>query len=94
MSKTITITLSDSIYTTLLEHAESSKQPLDITIEEFIAQHLAVCLARACWRERFENILERVYSRTSQYPSSEIEADITAAAAEVKEMRHARRRAG
>jgi predicted CopG family antitoxin len=89
VSKTITITLSDSTYATLLKHAEDSEQPLDAVIEEFIAQHLSVCLARARWGERFESLLERVYTRTSQYPSSEIEADISAAA-EVKEMRRAR----
>lgn len=93
MSKTITITLSDSTYATLLKHAEDSEQSLDAVIEEFIAQHLSVCLARARWQERFEGLLERVYARTSQYPSSEIEADISAAAAEVKEMRRARHRA-
>lgn len=42
------------------------------------------------WRQSFDALLERVQANPEQYSSEEIEADITAAAEEVKELRRAR----
>lgn len=46
------------------------------------------------WRQSFDALLARVQANSKQYSSEEIEADITAAAEEVKELRRARRSAG
>lgn len=43
------------------------------------------------WRESFDALLARAQASSEQYSSKEIEADITAAAEEVKELRRARR---
>lgn len=47
--------------------------------------------AEAKWRERFDHLLAEVHSRPTQYSPEEIEAEITIAMNEVKEMRRARR---
>ena len=46
---------------------------------------------RAKWRERFERLLAEVHRRTSQFSSEEIEAEITAAYDEVRELRYGHR---
>ncbi len=43
------------------------------------------------WRQAFDALLARVQVHSLQYTSEEIEADITAAAEEVKELRRASR---
>ncbi|MGH7963630.1 MAG: antitoxin family protein [Candidatus Binatia bacterium] len=45
------------------------------------------------WEKDFQTLLKRTQRRTRQYPSAEIEADITAARAEVKAKRREARRA-
>jgi PHD/YefM family antitoxin component YafN of YafNO toxin-antitoxin module len=47
--------------------------------------------AETSWKERFDRLLADIHSRPTQYSPEEIEAEITAARAEVKEMRRARR---
>ncbi len=47
--------------------------------------------AEANWKERFDRLLAEVHSRPTQYSPEEIEAEITLAMNEVKEMRRARR---
>jgi soluble cytochrome b562 len=44
------------------------------------------------WRQAFDALISRVQARTSQFSSEEVEADITAAANEVKELRRAHHR--
>lgn len=44
------------------------------------------------WRKDFEALLKRVQRRTRNSPAAEIEADITAARAEIKAKRRASRR--
>lgn len=46
------------------------------------------------WRQSFDALLARVQANSEQNSSEEIEADITAAAEEVKELRRACRSAG
>ncbi|MBM4467601.1 MAG: hypothetical protein FJ014_18945 [Chloroflexi bacterium] len=43
------------------------------------------------WKERFDRLLAEVHSRTAQFPSEEIEAEITAAFNEVREIRYGHR---
>ncbi len=47
--------------------------------------------AETGWKERFDRLLADVHSRPTQYSPEEIEAEITIAMNEVKEMRRARR---
>ncbi|MFQ5812945.1 MAG: hypothetical protein ACE5I2_07135 [Anaerolineae bacterium] len=47
--------------------------------------------AETGWKERFDRLLAEVHSRPTQYSPEEIEAEITIAMNEVKEMRRARR---
>jgi formate dehydrogenase maturation protein FdhE len=42
------------------------------------------------WRQSFEALLAQMQANAEQYSSEEIEADITVAAEEVKELRRAR----
>ena len=44
------------------------------------------------WRKDFQALLKRIQRRTQKYPATEIEADITAARAEVKAKRREARR--
>jgi hypothetical protein len=46
------------------------------------------------WRHAFDALLARAQANSEQFRSKEIEADITAAAEEVKELRCVRRSAG
>jgi hypothetical protein len=46
--------------------------------------------AETRWKERFDRLLAEVHSRPTQYSPEEIEAEITLAREEVKEMRRAR----
>jgi hypothetical protein len=46
------------------------------------------------WRQSFDALLARVQANSAPFSSDEIEADITAAAEEVKELRRARHSAG
>jgi hypothetical protein len=47
--------------------------------------------AETNWKERFDRLLAEVHNRPTQYSPEEIEAEITIAREEVKEMRRARR---
>jgi PHD/YefM family antitoxin component YafN of YafNO toxin-antitoxin module len=40
------------------------------------------------WRERFKQLLAEVHARTAVHPPEEIEAEITAASNEVRELRY------
>jgi len=44
--------------------------------------------AETRWKERFDRLLAEVHSRTAQFPSEEIEAEITAAFNEVRRIRY------
>ena len=92
MSKTITVTLADATYVQLKEYAKRLNRPLNEVVEELVYEHLTDCLGKESWEERFRNLLARVHSRTAQYPSEEIEADITAAAWEIKRRGYGRQR--
>lgn len=47
--------------------------------------------AETGWKERFDRLLAEVHSRTAQYSSDEIEAEITAAFNEVRKIRYGNR---
>lgn len=47
--------------------------------------------AETRWKERFDRLLAEIHSRTAQFPSEEIEAEITAAFNEVRKIRYGNR---
>jgi hypothetical protein len=47
--------------------------------------------AETRWKERFDRLLAEVHSQTAQYSSDEIEAEITAAFKEIREIRYGNR---
>ena len=60
--------------------------------DDVLGRHLR--LEEPTWRQSFDALLARVQANSEQYSAEEIEADITAAAEECKELRRARRSVG
>ena len=63
-------------------------------IEAFDALRQYLNSEERVWQPAFEKLIAQVQARTARFSSEEIEADITAAADEVRELRHAHRSAG
>lgn len=84
------ITLSPQVYTLLIQEARQVRQTPDLLAENILFRSLRT--ERQAWRQAFDALISRVQARTARFSSTEIEADITAAAEEVKELRRARRR--
>ena len=85
-----TITLSDSVFALLIREAELARLSPNQLAEKLLAEKLSA--ERQAWQFAFENLLSRVHQRMAAFDSAEIEADITAAAEEVKAERRVRRR--
>lgn len=85
------ISLSAQVYDLLVQHARSAHQTPEALAEDLLRRSLTGDSSQ--WQQEFESLLTRVQSRTARFSSAEIEADITAAAEEAKELRRARRRA-
>jgi hypothetical protein len=83
-----TITLSRQVYNLLVQQAQQANQTPDTLAEDLLRRSLTTETQQ--WRESFDALIRRVQARTSQFSSEEIEADITVAAEEVKELRRAR----
>lgn len=64
----------------------------DTLADDTLGRHLH--LEEPVWRQSFDALLARVQANAEQFSSEEIEADIIAAAEEVKELRRARLSAG
>jgi hypothetical protein len=86
-----TISLSPQTYHLLVQQAKRVHQTPDSLAEELLQRSLASNPEQ--WQREFESLIERVQERSSRFSSDEIEADITAASQEVKELRRAHRRA-
>lgn len=69
-----------------------AKVPPDTVADDALRRYLHQ--EEPTWRQSFEALLVRVQANSVQFSSDEIEADITAAAEEVKELCRARRSAG
>jgi hypothetical protein len=86
------ITLSDVTYRSLAAEAQRLNASPDALAERYLREHISECQSRGHWRAAMKELFARVQMRLPDMPSEEIEADITAARAEVKELRRARRR--
>lgn len=87
-----TITLSQQVYDLLVQQARQVHQAPDALAESLLRHSLATNMHQ--WRQRFDALISQIHERTSHFSSQEIEADITNAATEAKELRRARRRRG
>ena len=85
------VLVSPQVYDLLAKQAKQSQQTPDALAEDILRSSLTADLEQ--WRREFESLIKRVQSKTAQFGSAEIEADITVAAEEVRELRRARRRA-
>lgn len=86
---THTISISQQVYDLLRQGAQQAQTSPDQLAETVLREHLG--REERTWREAFEALIARVHARTARFASEEIEADITAATLEVRELRHARR---
>jgi len=87
-----TISLSPDVYTLLRQRAQQIQSSPDALANEALRQYLS--LEEQAWHQAFEKLIARVQARTAKFSSEEIEADITAASDEVRELRRVRRSAG
>jgi predicted DNA-binding protein len=84
-----TITLPETLYQRLALKSKQMERSPEVLLADLVQQYLDD--AESQWQARFETLLARVQARNSAYSAAEIEADITAAADEVKAIRRARR---
>jgi len=85
------ITLPRQLYERLLHKSQQLACPPDQVVVDLVEQYLDEPTDR--WPAELQALLDRVQARTADFPSDEIEADISAAAAEVRELRRGRRAA-
>jgi hypothetical protein len=83
-----TLTVSDTVFRLLDEAAQQAQVSPSQLAERLLQRQLAT---EADWPVAFERLIQRVHSRMTRFDPSEIEADISAASAEVKAERRARR---
>ena len=86
-----TISVSQHVYNLLRQRAQQAQTTADLLAENVLFEYLSQ--EEQAWRRAFEALIARVQARTAKFSSEEIEADITAAADEVQELRRGRRRA-
>jgi hypothetical protein len=84
-----TISLPSEVYSLLRERAQQEHTSPDVLVELAVRRYLSS--AEQDWRTAFDALLAKIHARTAVFDSDDIEADITAAAEEVKESRRARR---
>ncbi len=77
------VLLSDPTYTLLRKEAEREQLAPDALAERLLRERLAD--GATAWREAVEALISRIQARTAEFGSNEIEADITAAAEEVRQ---------
>lgn len=86
------VSLSSDVYTLLRQRAQQVQTSPDALANEALRQYLS--LEELAWRQALESLIARVQARTARFSSEEIEADITAASDQVRELRRARRSVG
>ncbi len=89
---TYSISISPDVYALLRQRAGKSKVSPDRLADDALRKYLRE--EESSWRDAFDALLQRVQTNSAWYSSEEIEADITAAAEEVKELRRAHRSPG
>lgn len=85
------VTLPNQLYERLLRKSQQLACPPDQVVADLVEQYLDESADR--WPDELQALLARVQARTAAFSSDEIEADITAAAAEARELRRGRRAA-
>lgn len=83
------VTLPPHLYERLLRKSRQLDRPPDQVVADLVERYLDEPADR--WPAELEALLTRIQARTAAFTSDEIEADITAAAAEAREMRRGRR---
>ncbi len=78
MQKTI-----EAIY----EEGVKPLQKIDIKEHERVEIRI---LSKDEWQRRFNSLIEKIHKKTAQYPTEEIETDITQAVKEVRKEKRAR----
>jgi predicted transcriptional regulator len=89
---TYSVSVSPDVYALLRQRARQSKVSPDMVADDALRRYLHQ--EEPTWRQSFDALLARVQANSAPFSSDEIEADITAAAEEVKELRRARHSAG
>lgn len=85
------ITLPQQLYERLTGQSRRLKRTPEDVVVTLVQRYLSQVDTQ--WQTEFQSLLTRIHSRTAAFPSAEIEADITLAAAEARELRRARRAA-
>ena len=81
------IAISPEMYTMLRQRAQQTGTSPDKVVEEVLRVYFG--REEPAWQRAVESLIAKVQARTSHFESDEIEADITAAADEVRELRRA-----
>ena len=89
---TYSVSVSPDVYVLLRQRASQSHVSPDTLADSTLRRYL--CQEEPTWRQSFDDLLARVQAFSAQYSSEEIEADITVAAEEVKELRRVHRSTG
>lgn len=84
------VAVSPDMYTVLRQRAQQAKSSPDQIVDEALYAYFS--REEQTWQRAFEGLIATVQARTRPFSSAEIEADITAAADEVRELHRARRR--
>jgi len=85
------ITLPSQLYEHLALKSKRLRRTPEEVVTDLVRRYLGEPDDR--WLAEFQALLARVQARTAAFSSDEIEADITLAAAEARELRRARRAA-
>jgi len=90
MENTITIHLPPRLYQRLTEQSRAQRSAPEEWVAALVARYLE---ADEQWRADFNALLARVQAHSVNLPSTDIEADITQASFEARELRRANRAA-
>lgn len=83
------ITLPNRLYERLVLKSRQLKRAPEEIVTDLVRRYLGEPDGR--WQAEFQALIARVQARTAAFSSDEVEADITSAAAEARDLRRARR---
>jgi hypothetical protein len=83
------VSLPTPLYERLAQRSRQLRRTPERVVVDLIQRYLTE--SDDCWHGEFRALLARVQGRTTVFSSGEIEADITLAAAEARELRRAQR---
>jgi len=85
------VSLPHQLYQRLVRKSQRLHRTPEEVVTDLVRQYVSESDDR--WRADFQTLIDRVQARSAAFSSTEIEADVTAAAAEARELRRARRSA-